>query len=52
MKGEKSNTKKPAKKTADKNPESFTTSGRDELLEVMTGIPHCMASSGGNPNPS
>ena len=28
------------------------TSGRDELLEVITGTPQAIASSGGKPKPS
>ena len=31
---------------------SPTTSGSEEMFEVMTGQPHFIASSGGIPNPS
>ncbi len=31
---------------------SLKTSGSDDTLEVSTGVPWAMASSGGNPKPS
>lgn len=38
-----------SKKTAFFSPQ---ISGRQEVLELATGMPHCMASSGGRPKPS
>jgi hypothetical protein len=33
-------------------PADPTTSGKEELFDVITGAPHCMASNEGKPNPS
>lgn len=34
------------------NPQLPTTSGSDDRLETITGVPQAIASRGGNPNPS
>ena len=34
------------------SPSSPTTSGNEEVLEVITGMPHCIASRAGKPKPS
>lgn len=35
-----------------KKPASPTTSGIDDVLELITGHPHCIASKSGSPKPS